>query len=260
MEGVHAGSSVLFGDGSEVAVNLLLGEASEALPLLANDANLDVAGLEVHTEHCLQATDGLLDGLCFGQLQVLLLQNLFEGIDRLLILGASRTSLVAHEHASWVDLEQGRTLLLVHAVEHGAHPVRPHVSVLSVDLSNVGQLQSKVVHRHFVAVRVFELVGNFSCPIDQCSCIWGHACHQTADVGSDVEQVGHEVLVHQLVRNLLLSNADDAVLSSESHRGDVLVLLHGLVSILDLMQPSLRGEDGDVSVISRCSRHGWLAD
>mmetsp|Transcript_163543 Transcript_163543/g.524384 ORF Transcript_163543/g.524384 Transcript_163543/m.524384 type:complete len:211 (+) Transcript_163543:190-822(+) len=210
------------------------------MPVLANDGHLDVRRLEVHAEHSLEAADGLLNCLGLRELEILLLDDLLECVHGLLVLRTRGARLVAVVHACGVHLEERAALLVIDAEEHGADAVRPHVGVLRVDLADVRDLQGEEVHGDLIPVRVFEFGRDLTSLEDERPTIRRHARHQRADVGRDVVDVSHEILVHELVRDLPLGHRHDAIFPLQGHGGHVLIFLHGLVGILHLMQPPLR--------------------
>mmetsp|Transcript_78653 Transcript_78653/g.228268 ORF Transcript_78653/g.228268 Transcript_78653/m.228268 type:complete len:241 (-) Transcript_78653:48-770(-) len=236
-------------------VDLLLAEPDEAGPLLRNDADLDVGGLEVHAHDSLQCANRLLDGLSLGQVE-LLFDDLLQGVDGFGVFRAGCTRLVAHVHPGRVNLVQRRSGLVIDAVQHRVHAVGTHVGVLRVHLADVRDLQREEMDRNLVAVLVLELRRDFAGAVYQRASVGSHSRHEAPDVGRDVVQVCDEVLVHELVGDLLLRHAHNAVVPPQGHRSHILILLHRLVCVLDLMQPALRREDCDVAVVAGSPRHG----
>mmetsp|Transcript_55795 Transcript_55795/g.122116 ORF Transcript_55795/g.122116 Transcript_55795/m.122116 type:complete len:218 (-) Transcript_55795:176-829(-) len=209
-------SSILLDDGGQVAIDLGFSEPVESPPRLGHHSNFDVGGLEVHTHDSLQASNCLLDGLCFSELDFFL-HDFLEGVLGLLVLRPGSSGFVSKILASRINLVQRRALLIIKGEQHGADTVGSHVGMLGIDLCNVCQFQGQVVNRDFVGILVLELGCNLSCPVHQSSSIWTHARHQAPHVGSDVVEVCAEILVHQLVRDFLLCHCNNTVISSQSH-------------------------------------------
>ena len=138
---------------------------------------------------------------------------------------------------------------------------------LCVDLGDVCETLGQDVAGHLVAKLVPELGGLSSRPHDRGAGVCDGARHDAADRGRQLVDVRDGRGVDELVGHLLLRDDDGAVLAAHSHRRDV-GCRDGLEGIFlracesgtgageacmlrtDLVETTLVGEDGDVSVVA----------
>ena len=96
-------------DGDEVVVNLVLGELPEDAILRADDAHLNLGGLEVLAEHVLQRGDpqahSLSQGQGLGALAQVRLHLLLQPVGALYLLCARARGVITRVVTRWINLK-----------------------------------------------------------------------------------------------------------------------------------------------------------
>jgi hypothetical protein len=217
---MSAGSScsVSFSDFVQMSLDVFLAELTEVGIVASNDSDFDLGRLEVEGEDGGEARDGQLNGFVVGVFR-LLLELLLQVAVGFGLLDAHGDGAEAAVVASWISLVDARTQLLVEADEDHGAAEWPHLSVLRVDLGDVGDATAQNVDGHFVAVLVLPVGGFVLSALHLRLAVGELSCHDTADAFRDSVQVTDGVGVDELVRDLLLGRYDCDVLSLESHRG-----------------------------------------
>lgn len=106
--------SVLFGDGSEVIVDLLLREDSELRVLLRYDGDFEVSRLEIERKDGLQCVNGEADELGLRELQVFTAELLLQKGGSFLLLRSAGSGAVSGEVSGGIDFEELGAKFLVH--------------------------------------------------------------------------------------------------------------------------------------------------
>lgn len=238
--------SILLRDGSQVLIDFRLCQDSELGIISGNNANLQLARLEVNGQHGRQTSNGQLN--CLVELAILLLLQLLIQITvGLGLLGACRHGPVVANVSRRIGLvDAGSLLAVARHQDHGTAERPPNLRVLRV---HVCYHAAEGIDRYLVTVLVLEVGGLVTRSLDLGLAVGDHPSHDTADAIGYMEDMGNGGCIQRLFVGLhfLLRREDGHVDTLDGHRRQT-TLGDCLEGVLYLVEAADRRENRDVPV------------
>mmetsp|Transcript_14819 Transcript_14819/g.31535 ORF Transcript_14819/g.31535 Transcript_14819/m.31535 type:complete len:239 (-) Transcript_14819:68-784(-) len=236
-------------------LNLLLSQTSEfpLFPLYTSYFNLIPS--EIAPQHTPQAHN--CSPHCFVKaIFWYVLHSLFQKVSCLLLLRPARRALERQEMPCRIDLQNLRTLLIVHAHDEQHHRQRTHARTLSIHLSNVRHTLRQHGGRDRIPVFEFKVGGLISHPLHGRMAVGCHARGEDTDFGRHVVHMANAGGNNEAVGDLALGDNDGGISATEGDASQARGGGSSLEGVLHLIETALGGEDGDVVVIVTVAGHG----
>ena len=240
---------ILFRDGHEPLLDFVWREYVENA-VRPDIGDLEVALAEVHSNDITETGNARFDhGLPVARGMCLVLEFLCQPVVGLLLFLTGRSRQIPAVVPGRVDLVHEGAFLVVVANDRHCNTKGPHICPLRVHLVDISDALRQHVARHVETMLVPELECLAASSAHERTRVSNRAVHYAAKLLAKREHVVHRVRVEQLIADLLLRHEHSRVRALQRHRRQV-CRLDRLEGVLDLVQPALRRENCNMTVVS----------
>mmetsp|Transcript_11991 Transcript_11991/g.27748 ORF Transcript_11991/g.27748 Transcript_11991/m.27748 type:complete len:278 (-) Transcript_11991:70-903(-) len=252
-------------NGIQVYFNLVFVQNREDPVGSFHETNFELTSTKVGSQDGPQACNGRSDGLIGCHFQVLLRSHFFQEIHGLLFLGTTCGGPKGQQMSGTIHLVDRRSTFVIDAY-HECHTSEwSHTCRLCIDLGQVGHALGQ--HRNGCRIAVIKrpLIGFVTSPLHKRLVVGRGATTATSrsrgtrhdagtQFGGDLVHMRHRIRLDQSVDHLFLGHHADGILPA--NRNARQTPRNGcLVSILHLIQSSLRTENTNMMIIIRVTAH-----